>query len=530
MSNEAGTQKSGGFFSKVMHLVRGKEEGSLEGVGDTLSLDSRQELRQTMQRKRRNDAIRLQEFAQLRQARLQGAQGQPVQPIPAPIQSFLPAEEQENTLKSTQTLRKIDVIEAQMSSQWWGDGHGNRTQPAAGTSSAQARFLLGEDTDAQAAAVPTSIQERRAVEFQPHPDLEEPAILFAHGDAAAARTRLLEHLAQVLGTEPIDPQQAAALWHAALDLCRATGDEETFEPLAIDYAAHFGRSAPLWTSLPAQLGMAPLYGNQQQPAARKGQWQSPAGLTSGSVTALQATIARAAAPWGMSWQRLHSIDDAALPALAQLLHRWAEQKGQFVWSHAGVLLQLLQQHTVSGQADVSPQWWLLRMAVLRFVHRMDEYEQVALDYCITYEVSPPQWQEPQHQCLVEEEGEADLTTLDDSSLLSGMDAVPGSHSKAAVPLQLPILGDGLFGILEGDVQEPLEAIEAKAGSTPCGVEVDCSLLIRLDFVAAGGLLNWAASMQGKGYRLRFVNLHQLTAAFMHVIGVQEHAKLMLRAV
>ena len=529
MSNEAGTQKSGGFFSKVMHLVRGKEEGSLEAMGDTLGLDSRQELRQTMQRKRRNDAIRLQEFAQLRQARVQGAQGQPIVPAPAPVQSFLPVEEQENTLKSTQTLRKIDVIEAQMSSQWWGDG--DVAKSLARKSNAQAPSLLGEMPDAQAAIVATSTQERRAVEFQPHPDLEEPAILFAHGDAAAARTRLLEHLAQVLGSEPVDPQQAAALWHASLDLCRATGDEETFEPLAIDYAAHFGRSAPLWTSLPAQLGMAPLYGSQMpQPAARKGQWQSPAGLTTASVTALQAAIGRASPPWGMSWQRLHSIDEAALPALAQLLHRWAEQKGQFVWSHAGVLLQLLQQHTVPGQGDVSPQWWLLRMAVLRFVHRMDDYEQVALDYCVTYEVSPPQWQEPLHQCLVEEEGEADLTTLHDSSLLTGMDAAQGSGSKASAPLQLPMLGDGLFGILEGDVQEPLEAIEAKAGTAPGAVDVDCSLLIRLDFVAAGGLLNWAASMQDRGYALRFVNLHQLTAAFMHVIGVQEHAKLVLRAV
>ena len=72
-----------------------------------------------------------------------------------------------------------------------------------------------------------------------------------------------------------------------------------------------------------------------------------------------------------------------MPALAQLLHRWAEQKGQFVWSHAGVLLQLLQQHTVPGQGDVSPQWWLLRMAVLRFVHRMDDYEQVVSIYAAT---------------------------------------------------------------------------------------------------------------------------------------------------
>ena len=31
------------------------------------------------------------------------------------------------------------------------------------------------------------------------------------------------------------------------------------------------------------------------------------------------------------------------------------------------------------------------MEVLRVVHRPDEFELVALDYCVTYEVSPPSW-------------------------------------------------------------------------------------------------------------------------------------------
>jgi hypothetical protein len=38
-----------------------------------------------------------------------------------------------------------------------------------------------------------------------------------------------------------------------------------------------------------------------------------------------------------------------------------------------------------------PGWWKLRMEVLRVMHRPDEFELVALDYCVTYEVSPPSW-------------------------------------------------------------------------------------------------------------------------------------------
>lgn len=521
MSHDAG-KPTPGLFSKVMHMVRGKADGAQAAVlEDELPLDSRQDLRETMERKRRNDSVRLQEFAQLRQLRQQGGQDQPK--AIAPVVSVLPSE-QENTLQSTQTLRKIDVIEAQMSSQWWGNGPAASADPL--STAEQPAHESPSMPTARPAAAP--VQERRSVEFQPHPDLEEPAIFFAHGDADAARTRLLEHLAQVLGTTPVDTKQAAMLWHAALDLCRATGDEETFEPLAIDYAAHFGKSPPLWNSLPGQLGL-PVGTRDSAVSQRKVQWQSPAGMGSGSVTALQAAISRAAQPWNMSWQRLQSIEENALPALTQLLHTWAENPGQFVWSHAGALLQLLERHTVVEDKESPPAWWLLRLAVLRFVHRMEEYDQVALDYCITYEVSPPAWQEPRHQCLVEEAGDADLSTLQDSSLLTGMASGLGASAQpdGAQAAAAPVLGDGLFGILEGDVQAHLDGLEAKL--TPGQpLDVDCSLLIRLDFVAAGGLLNWAAHLQSQGHALRFTNLHQLTAAFLYVVGVHEHAKLMLR--
>ena len=34
------------------------------------------------------------------------------------------------------------------------------------------------------------------------------------------------------------------------------------------------------------------------------------------------------------------------------------------------------------------------MAALRVMHRADEFELLALNYCITYEVSPPPWEDP----------------------------------------------------------------------------------------------------------------------------------------
>ncbi len=59
---------------------------------------------------------------------------------------------------------------------------------------------------------------------------------------------------------------------------------------------------------------------------------------------------------------------------------------------------------------------------------------------------------------------------------------------------------GLVGVIEGDLQAWLDALTAQAKPGQV-LEVACDNLIRLDFVAAGGLLNWAAEMQNQGYIL-----------------------------
>lgn len=552
MHNDSG--RSNGFLSKVMHMVRGAPQAPAgASASDAESLNNREALQEVVERKRRNDEIRRQEFAQLRQLRQRNVMaGQGAKAALTQDAVFLPSLIGQDT-RSVQTLQKIDEIEAQMSSQWW--RHGSEAPQAESKALPAEQSLsrlpvLGEECvvhslqplDAPAAPSlagggqaaisganpqntevvmpePVKVAVPMPKVFQPHPDLEEAAILFAHGDLQGARTRLLEQLVQSLSTAPVDEDKVSVLWHAVLDLCRATGDEETFEPLAIDYADHFGRSAPLWFSIPVRVGIPALAGGAtKKQEKRQFQWSSPSMLTVGSVTALRAAFEDAPQPWSMSWLRLASIDEAALAPLAKLLDEWANSAVQLVLSDAGKLLGQLEKNTPVGDAQYAEQWWVLRMALLRLIDRMDAYEQVALDYCITYEVSPPSWADPLCQCVVQEDGEVDATVLQESLLHSRNDA-----GVAVSPAEvLPSLGKGLAGVIEGDAQPWLDAVTAKAkvGQT---LEVACENLIRLDFVAAGGVLNWAADMQAQGHVLRFTQLHQLVAVFFHVIGINEHA-------
>jgi ABC-type transporter Mla MlaB component len=58
--------------------------------------------------------------------------------------------------------------------------------------------------------------------------------------------------------------------------------------------------------------------------------------------------------------------------------------------------------------------------------------------------------------------------------------------------------------------------------------ISCARLMRIDFSAAGTLLNWVTARQAEGRQVQFVEVHRLVAAFFNVIGISEHARVIPR--
>ncbi|SFD86012.1 STAS domain-containing protein [Paracidovorax konjaci] len=363
--------------------------------------------------------------------------------------------------------------------------------------------------------------------FVHEPDLEEAAIRFANGDYAGAESGLLEVLSQHEGD---DLERQAEFWMALFDLYRAIGEHERFDALAIDFAARFGRSAPLWFSMPELLGLqVPAAASAAALAApqREFLWNAPSVLATQSVAALQAAIARSAPPWTFAWARLMTIEEPAVPGLAQLFGQWADRTDTIVFKGVDALVSLLEARTPSGDRDISPEWWRLRMAALRLMGKPDEFELVALDYCVTYEVSPPSWAPP--RCSYSDDGggvpeaAAAAPGFEVDSFVSGF-GDPASQSgglEPAVPAAL------LSGHIEGDATPMLEPLEAHLRS---GVPfaIGCDRLARVDFAAAGSVLNWAAAQQALGNVVHFTQVQRLVAVFFNVIGVNEHARIVPR--
>ena len=557
----------GGLLSKVVRFVRNPTVNWTEL--DTLESDresqySKQMLKEMIERKRRNDFVRKREFDQLRKLRQRDALvGQRVED-PVGRASFF-----QSSLTSPDdravTIKKIDEIEAQMSMQWWRGKQGGDTAPLvptlpaglsprntgmaalstafaptapasmplslepqaaaeplfandsmviAGFGGATSPMLAPAEVEAHADASALASPAARSVvavemeAFVHEPDLEEAAILFANADYAGASACLLDVVAQHRNSQGESPLE---IWMTLFDLYRATGQQEGFDTLAIEFAACFGRSAPLWFSIPEQLGLASSTPAAEAAAVRRDfSWNAPSTIGVQSVAALQASLARAASPWMLAWSRLTVIEEAALPALAQEFNRWADQQVQLVFVGAERLQALLQAHTQSGDRGGSPEWWRLRMALLRCMGLGDEFELVALDYCVTYEVSPPAWQVPRCGYLDAAEGDGVSADLLAAHPPAAPDAAP---APAAV---------GLSGHIEGDADAFLQNLEslAKPGQP---LVVPCDRLIRIDFSAAGSVLNWAAAQQAQKREVHFQNLHRVVAVFFNVVGINEHA-------
>jgi ABC-type transporter Mla MlaB component len=104
--------------------------------------------------------------------------------------------------------------------------------------------------------------------------------------------------------------------------------------------------------------------------------------------------------------------------------------------------------------------------------------------------------------------------------------VPGwfSVSDALAP---PAPAVVLRGELRGDMPDTLAGLQRPL-SVGVPVAVSCAELVRVDFSAGGTLLTWVMGRQQAGCNVRFDDVPHLVAAFFHVIGIDEHAKVIPR--
>jgi hypothetical protein len=562
------------FFRKVVKFVANPatEWAELDVPTDeTRESDyAKGELKAMIERKRRNDFVRKREFDMLRKVRREGLSGEQLAALggSSRIDDSQPRISDQPVRQDAGVKAKIDEIEQQMV----GDGYASTqrrapefynapTQPApldlsAGRPVVPASHGGRVEEPLRAAPAPaaapatvaaTAPQVSRAASVAPihlempqaedfgkafsagntevahDPDLDEAVIAFANADFEQCE-QALAGLTGLGGNRA----QHAETWLVLFDLYRATGQQHKFESLALDYAQQFGWSAPQWFSLPKLVAEA---ASDERPSRSRieGQvgWVCPGYLDADGVARLASLALQMPLPWVFDWGALETIDAEASGRLSELFRSWMPQDLDMRWLSGERLFAVLQEAAPTGVRDADPAHWQLRLDVLRMTNRPDHFDEAAIDYCVTYEVSPPSWEAA--RCVVRISGSNQGTTQPPLSVVSDVSTSFQESQITDAPQMVEVGTVELSGQLIGDIGSTLKKMDSELGSAKI-VNVSCSRLIRVDFIAAGDLLNWVLARRSENRTVSFIDAHRMVALFFGAMGINEHANVKVRTI
>jgi hypothetical protein len=353
------------------------------------------------------------------------------------------------------------------------------------------------------------------------PELDEAVIAFANADFDQCEQSLTT-LTRAGGARA----QHAETWLVLFDLHRATGQQHKFEGLALEYAQQFGWSAPQWLSLPKLVAeSAQQEKPREQRTAGEIGWICPPVLDTDAVAKLRSLTLQLPLPWVFDWSALQSVEPEAASHLSDLFRHWAPEALDMRWLSGEKFLLALQDAAPTGVRDADPAYWVLRLDALRLANRPDQFDEAAIDYCVTYEVSPPSWERAKCQVRI---GGSGLSTqspplsqvgeVATTFVESEIDEHTGAVTMATVELS---------GQLVGDIGATLKQLDGQLVAAPL-VTVSCAKLIRVDFIAAGDLLNWVLAKRGESRSVTFADAHRLVALFFGAMGINEHASVRVK--
>jgi anti-anti-sigma regulatory factor len=353
-----------------------------------------------------------------------------------------------------------------------------------------------EDKETQDFAAPGGFTEDRSSRDQieihdssvGHPVVEEAAILYANGQDAMA-------LAALEGAVNEGNLGAAAeqIWAMLFDLYLLMGKREAFETRALEYSVRFEKSPPTWLELASARADAKLGGGQAFVAFG-------ANLNAASEKAVRQLekIIAANALARVDLAKIQSADDAGCDMLLRVLKLARKHKCEVIMAGAGEFAQVLGRLALPEKRAHEPAWLLL-LELYQHMGRQEAFEDLALQYAITFEVSPPSWERPP----VAPKKKA---------------GAPPAVMDAAQVDSFTLTGE----IFSGSSEVFHRLSEYADGCSQ--VTIDCSGLRRMDFVSAGTFLNALTKLQTGGKPVAIRAANAMIYALFGVLGINQVAQ------
>lgn len=348
-------------------------------------------------------------------------------------------------------------------------------QPLSAEMGNTTEFLLDGQSTVGEMAAPSS--EAAAV-------VEEAALMYANSQPEVA-----EHMLQAAIAEDNLGDVTFRAWGMLFDLYQITEKKQAFESLAVEYAAKFERSPPAWRDHVQQASpraATPSNTTPMVPFSGK--------LDAGSTKLIERInkLAETYRTLRLEFARVSEVDPAGCSLLLGVLKKLQKSEHDLILVGAAELASKIRAILEVGRRDDTEEAWLLLLEILRLLNREQEFEETSLDYCVTFEVSPPAFVAPKTK----------ITTAT---------AETPTTEAAQDSFKMPAK-------IDGRIDELIVAIAAYSDEHSPAI-IDCSQLVRVDFNAAGRLLSGLSPFCISGKQLEFHDVNYLVAELFTMMGL-----------
>lgn len=359
-------------------------------------------------------------------------------------------------------------------------------KPAAAEMGSTTEFLLEGQSTVYDMAVPAS--DAIAV-------IEEVAVMYANGQSVIA-----EQLLQTAIAEDSLGEYAVRAWWMLLDLYQILGKQQPFEALAVEYASRFECSPPAWHDYQRQEPRHAATAAGTTPTVPfSGKLDDNAGKTIERVRKL----AESYRTLRLEFTRVTEVTQSGCGLLLESLKALQKSGHELVLIGAPDLADKIRSTVEVGRRDDSESAWLLLLEILRLLNREKDFEETSIDYCVTFEVSPPAFVAPQNK----------ITT-------AAPDTLSREQSQEEEAFTMPAR-------IEGRIDDLIVAIAAYSDHHNPAI-VDCSQLVRIDFNAAGRLLTGLMPFCGSGRAIEFHHVNHLVAELFRMMGLHDIVRILPR--
>ncbi len=321
--------------------------------------------------------------------------------------------------------------------------------------------------------------------------IEQAAMLYSIDQAAAASGALEAAIrSNDLG------RYAARAWGMLFELYQIEGRRQDFDRLAVEYAAKFESSPPTWVA------------GDEPAAAPKPVNKSSVSLSGALNAKAQETlkqvfkIAERSPAVRIEVGKVTEVDEHGCGLLNAVLKQMTKARKDCVLGGADKLAALVAKSTVPGEPR-HEQAWMLLLDLYQQLGNQEAFEEAAVNYAVTFEVSPPSFEVPKNRpaAKLEPEAETELESEDAGCVLEGV---------------ITSATDGAFATIRSHAEDTAEVI------------VDVSRLLRMDFVAATNLMTLVNALIAAKKKVRLIKASHLLTALWEVIGLDRVARVETR--